>query len=253
MHRRCISLEGPSSPAGCSAQPVDLPVLKSSIRQPRRTFFTRSPILDLGSPKSVKNVQTLSIPAAIQTPEKTLDPDKKDLGSSGIVSNGRVKETPSPTPSPIPSPTPPTHVEWYNKNKELWFEAHSAEELTKAMQTEEDKYVVVDFYAGWCSSCKAAYPALCKVAGNEEFKKNFKFVKADVQIKDVAMYIRTQGVRGIPTIIVFAPGGEKVAHFGASFRKINMVKANLTVISANRGADFSTDPEGYVFPRPDSV
>lgn len=247
MHRRCISLEGPSSPAGCSraAQPVDLPVLKSSVRQPRRMFFSGSPILDLGSPKSVKHVQTLRLPAAVQAPEKTLDPDKKGLASSGIVPNGNVTEA--------PSPNPPTHVEWYNKNKELWFEAHSAEDLTEAIQTEEDKYVVVDFYAGWCSSCKAAYPALCKVAGNEEFKKNFKFVKADVQRKDIAMYIRTQGVRGIPTIIVFAPGGEKVAHFGASFRKINMVKANLTVISANRGADFSTDPEGYVFPRPDSV
>lgn len=55
-------------------------------------------------------------------------------------------------------------VEWYNKKKELWTEADDVEAL-KTLLTVNDtgKPLVVDFYAGWCSSCKTAYPALCKV------------------------------------------------------------------------------------------
>lgn len=215
----------------------------SSLRQPRRLFSAGRPVHDVGSPKGFEQSPKFSAPAAIQAPERTLESDRNDLASNRL-SNGSTTDT--------PSTTVPVHVEWFNKNKELWIEASTPEELMEAIETETDRFVVVDFYAGWCSSCKAAYPALCKIAGNMEFNKNFKFVKANVQEKDVAMYIRSQGVKGIPTIIVFAPGGEKVAHFGASFRKINMVKANLTVINANRGAEFSADPEGYVFPRPGS-
>lgn len=168
-------------------------------------------------------------PMAVQAPERTLEPEKNP---------------------PQASPLPP-HVEWYNTNKELWLDVGSEQELTEATGVETEKHIVVDLYAGWCSSCKAAYPAICRVAANPEFQKNFKFVKADIQRGDVASYIRTLGVKGIPTVLVFAPGGRKLAHFGASFKKMNLVKANLTVIAANKGAEFVTDPDGYVFPKPE--
>lgn len=145
----------------------------------------------------------------------------------------------------------PEHVQWFKQNKEFWVEAESQTQLVDIMAEETEKFIVVDFYAGWCSSCKAAYPALCKVAANPKFTKDFLFVKADVQKKEIASYIRTLGVKGIPTVVVFAPGGEKLAHFGASFRKITLVKANLTVIGANKGRSFVTDSEGYVFPKPE--
>lgn len=52
--------------------------------------------------------------------------------------------------------------------------------------------------------------------------------------------------------MIFAPGGEKLVSFGASFRKINAIKANLVVMAANKGAQFAVDPNGYVIPLPSS-
>lgn len=144
------------------------------------------------------------------------------------------------------------HVEWFNKNRHLWTEVSSKDDLMKVIGMQSEKYTVVDFYAGWCSSCKAAYPALCKIAGSLDYTKDFHFVKANVQKRDIASYIRSLGVKGIPTIAVFSSNGEKLAHFGASFKKMNMVKANLTVMKANKGSAFMTDSNGLVIPRPES-
>lgn len=65
-------------------------------------------------------------------------------------------------------------------------------------------------------------------------------------------FAQRNGITGIPTAMVCAPGGEKLITFGASFRKMNAVKANLVVMAANRGADFMIDPNGFVVPQPES-
>ena len=53
--------------------------------------------------------------------------------------------------------------------------------------------------------------------------------------------------------IVYESGGQKVISFGASFRKMNAVKANLLVLAANRGEEFVIDPNGFVMPRLEDV
>ncbi|CAD7698362.1 unnamed protein product [Ostreobium quekettii] len=242
MRQHAVDMNGCPGVAGAHrmATPIGLPMLLCPTRSSRSAFLKNARALDCRpSPHTAPRSQSRTVPMAVAATERAVEPDKRHYQSSGEVSVGNGS-------------TPPVHVEWYNKNKELWCEARSSEELQAIITEEEEKFILADFYAGWCSSCKAAYPALCKVAANPDFTKNFKFVKADVQTRDIAQYIRTQGVRGIPTIIVFAPGGAKVAHFGASFRKMNMVKANLIVIASNKGAEFVTDPDGYVLPRPGS-
>lgn len=143
-------------------------------------------------------------------------------------------------------------VEWFNKQKELWIEPRDKESLLELIKNNDtEKPIVLDCYAGWCSSCKSAYPGLCKVASNEDFRKSFVFAKADIQVPGIIGYIRSQGVKGIPTIMVFDSNGELLATFGASFKKMNMVKANLVVIAANPGSEFRTDPNGFVIPKPE--
>lgn len=144
------------------------------------------------------------------------------------------------------------HVEWYNKRKELWVEPKDKESLLELIRTNDSgKPIVLDCYAGWCSSCKAAYPALCKIAANEDFRKSFLFAKADIQVPGVIGFIRSHGVKGIPTIMVFDTNGDLLATFGASFKRMNMVKANLVVMAANAGSSFRVDPNGFVIPKPD--
>ena len=99
-----------------------------------------------------------------------------------------------------------------------------------------------------CSFVQAAFPSLSRVAGNPDFKRDFLFVKCDVTDAGIRDYVRKNGITGIPTAMVCAPGGDKLISFGASFRKINAVKANLVVMAANRGARFTIDPNGFAIP-----
>lgn len=153
---------------------------------------------------------------------------------------------------PAPAESSAGKVEWFNKKKELWIEPEDADGLISLLKNNDSgKFVMVDFYAGWCSSCKTAYPALCKVADAPNFRESFVFAKADIQKPGVMAFVRSLGVKGIPTIIVFDAKGEKLASFSASFRKMNVVKANLVVIAANSTSQFIIDPNGYVIPKPE--
>ncbi len=40
--------------------------------------------------------------------------------------------------------------------------------------------------AGWCCSCRSAYPALCKIAGDEHLSSAFTWAKADLEDTGVA-------------------------------------------------------------------
>lgn len=242
MHGHFNLSAGPLSPIGSfSVISGGPPALPQSPRHQITPFFLGKTI-----PYPVHSQRGL--PVVVHTPDRALEPGRKNLSTGSSASSNALKN--GLRSSKVQASQLPTHVVWYNKNKELWVEVGSEQELYETMQSETEKFIVLDLYAGWCSSCKAAYPALCKVAGNPEFQKDFKFVKADVQNKEIASFVRGLGVKGIPTVVVFAPGGKQLAHFGASFKKMNLVKANLTVIGANKGAEFATDSDGYVFPRP---
>lgn len=43
---------------------------------------------------------------------------------------------------------------WFDKYPENWTEAHSEEELLQILRHETQRMVFVDFYAGFCGSCK---------------------------------------------------------------------------------------------------
>jgi len=140
---------------------------------------------------------------------------------------------------------------WFDKYSENWTHAHSAQELVQILRTETAKMIFIDFYAGFCGSCKAAFPQLSRVAGNRDFQRDFLFVKCCVTDDGVKDFAQSHGITGIPTAMVCAPGGQKLITFGASFRKINAVKANLVVLAAHRGAEFMIDANGFVIPRPE--
>ncbi len=64
--------------------------------------------------------------------------------------------------------------------------------------------VVIDFWAGWCSPCKALAPTFEKVAKQLEGK--MKFAKCDVDANQE--FAQSNGVMGVPCIIVFKNGEE---------------------------------------------
>ena len=62
--------------------------------------------------------------------------------------------------------------------------------------------VLVDFWAQWCSPCRALSPILDELA--EEYNGRIKIGKVDTeQQQDLAV---EYGIRGIPTMLLFSQG-----------------------------------------------
>lgn len=66
---------------------------------------------------------------------------------------------------------------------------------------QSDKTVLVDFYADWCTTCKAMAPMIEEIASEET---KIKVVKLNVA-GEMAI-ARKYGVMGIPAFVVFQDG-----------------------------------------------
>ena len=76
---------------------------------------------------------------------------------------------------------------------------------------QEDKLLVVDFFATWCGPCKKLSPTLDEVS--EEFGDRVNIVKVDVdESEDLAM---TYGIRSVPTVLFFKKGQQVDKFVGA--------------------------------------
>ena len=83
---------------------------------------------------------------------------------------------------------------------------------------QEDKLLVVDFYATWCGPCKKLSPTLDEVS--EEFAGQVNIVKVDVdESEDLAI---DYGIRSVPTVLFFK-NGQQVDKFVGALPKSEIV------------------------------
>uniref|UniRef100_A0A7S3QK25 Thioredoxin domain-containing protein n=1 Tax=Dunaliella tertiolecta TaxID=3047 RepID=A0A7S3QK25_DUNTE len=140
-------------------------------------------------------------------------------------------------------------VPWWNKpvkGAEYLKEINNVQELQDAFsQSKADgKSVAIDFFAGNCPSCKAAYPKLCSIAKDPKLRETFNFYKANVQDPTLFWWIKRNSVTTIPFFLVYSPQGAQVLGTTASFKRMPVIKEGMYTIRANPQAKkFAMNPE----------
>jgi thiol-disulfide isomerase/thioredoxin len=116
--------------------------------------------------------------------------------------------------------------------------------------TAEKKFVMVDFYTGWCHWCKVLDRDTYSDSSVIEFA-NDRFVSVKVNADKVPALAQKYGVRGYPTILFLHPDGsvKKVVRgfqpaksFLPAMQKVTNSKAQCFTLS-NRIADDPTNPD----------
>lgn len=83
------------------------------------------------------------------------------------------------------------------------------EEVTKS-----ELPVLVDFTATWCGPCRVMSPIIDRLA--IELESKIKVCKLDID--DAPVISTKQGIRAVPTVMVFVAGERKACHVGLTTR-----------------------------------
>jgi thioredoxin 1 len=95
---------------------------------------------------------------------------------------------------------------------------------------QSDKPVLVDFWADWCSPCRALAPTVEAVA--EKYATSARVVKLNVDHNPAVS--QQYGIKGIPTLIVFNGGKEEERVVGATSKEAisKMIDKLITTTTA---------------------
>jgi len=89
-----------------------------------------------------------------------------------------------------------------------WVNVEDLEETIR-----KHRIVIADFWAEWCIPCKAVEDSLRRLEAKLSIK-GFNVIIARVNVEENPEEAARYGVMGLPTVILFVEGEEKVRHTG---------------------------------------
>jgi len=90
-------------------------------------------------------------------------------------------------------------------DEQIIFDVTESDFEQRVLDASKHKPIMVDFWAEWCPPCRALTPVLEKIAG----QLAGKVLLAKVEVDDNMHLAGRYGLRGFPTVIVFANGEEQ--------------------------------------------
>ncbi len=125
-----------------------------------------------------------------------------------------------------------------SKNSNFWIdEIESGLKEAKS----QNKIIIIDFFADWCSGCKELKSSFSKIYS--KFKDDFVFVKVDLTstTDETIKIAKKYKIRGLPTVLIMCPeNGKKIYRFfGAKTEKeLEKILSNALEKRINcKGAD----------------
>jgi thiol-disulfide isomerase/thioredoxin len=134
---------------------------------------------------------------------------------------------------------------WWTAESRHWKFVHSDKEF-KDVVDNAPNLVLVDCFTPWCGGCKMIYPQLCRMAMDDELKKQCTFVKIDTdEMKDWA---GRESIKTLPYMVFYRAGEGRLLGMQMSPVRVKLLRNAITTLSGNRGKTFRLDPNGYVVP-----
>lgn len=144
------------------------------------------------------------------------------------------KDTNGPLSCPWKPPLPKTQSDWWLGGPENLVEAESEDAVFQMLASaanwgpeNERRLVVFEFYAPWCHGCKAQFPKLKQIAGQNP---NVLFVK--INFDKHHGFCKRLGVSGLPMVMFFSGAAGKVEAFNCNISKISLLREKLKKHSA---------------------
>ena len=93
---------------------------------------------------------------------------------------------------------------------------HTSDATFEADVIDNDKPVLLDFWAEWCGPCKMIAPLLDEIAVSHADKLAIVKVNVDENPNTAQKF----GIRSIPTLILFKNGVVEAQHVGATSKRL---------------------------------
>lgn len=78
---------------------------------------------------------------------------------------------------------------------------------------QDEKLVLLDFFAEWCAPCKNFAQVLHEVAEDEKLIKHFRFCKVDIDNEKA--FTATQNIHSVPTVVILKQNKEIAKKIGS--------------------------------------